>query len=68
MDSASTFAIIERQLAEWARDPAQLQEDDLTAPSAATIARLLSVAVSLRDHGAGPPARVVPTGDGGIAF
>lgn len=61
-------AIIEGRLAEWARDPAQLEDEDLTAPNAATIARAFLVARSLREQGAPPPCRVVPTGDGGIAF
>lgn len=60
--------IIEGRLADWARDPTQLEEGDLTAPNAATIARACLVASTLRDKGASPPDRVVPTGDGGIAF
>jgi hypothetical protein len=59
---------IQGQLADWARDPAQLAEDDLTAPNAATIARASLVASTLHENGAQSPNRVVPTGDGGIAF
>ena len=60
--------IIEGRLADWARDTTQLEEEGLTAPNAATIARAFLVASTLRDKGASPPDRVVPTGDGGIAF
>lgn len=60
--------IIEGRLADWTRDPTQLEEEDLTAPNAETIARACLVASTLRDKGASPPNRVVPTGDGGIAF
>src|SRR5690348_11187760 len=61
-------SLIEGQLAAWARDPTQLQEEDYTAPTTETIAQASSVASALRDQGAPPPSRVVPTGDGGIAF
>lgn len=69
ISSASAWsAFIDGQLASWARDPAQLEDDDVLAPSPTTITKASQVAASLRDHGAPSPTRVVPTGDGGIAL
>lgn len=60
--------LIDGPLASWARDPSQLDDDGLLAPSSATITKASLVAASLRDHGAPAPTRIVPTGDGGIAL
>lgn len=59
---------IEEQLAAWALNPSQFEGDDLVPPSAEAISRASTTAISLRDHGAPAPTRIVPTGDGGIAF
>jgi hypothetical protein len=69
ISSASDWsALIDGQLASWAHHPAQLKDDDVLAPSVATIRKASLVAASLRDRGAPSPTRVVPTGDGGIAL
>jgi hypothetical protein len=59
---------IDEQLPAWAENPSQLEDDDLVAPSLTTISRASTIAASLRAQGAPPPTRIVPTGDGGIAF
>ena len=68
MVSPMDNSLIDDQLAAWARDPTQLGDDGVQPPSTATITRASLVASALRDFGALPPTRVVPTGDGGIAL
>lgn len=60
--------LIEGQLDGWRRDPAQLEDDDVLAPTIDTIRRAIVVARSMRDQRLPPPDRIVPTGDGGIAL
>lgn len=59
---------IEEQLVEWALNPRQCEGDDVVPPNSATISHATVTAISLRDQGAPAPTRIVPTGDGGIAF
>ncbi|HEX7379782.1 MAG TPA: hypothetical protein VF278_21840 [Pirellulales bacterium] len=59
---------INEQLAAWTLNPGQFADDDVVPPNAATIACASATAISLRDQGAPAPTRIVPTGDGGIAF
>ena len=66
--SSEWSALIDGQLATWAHNPAQLEDDDVRAPSVAIIKKTSLVAASLRDHEAPAPTRIVPTGDGGIAM
>jgi hypothetical protein len=58
---------IER-LAAWSKDPHQLFEADLEAPATEVIQWTYELAQAIRDLGASPPLRVVPTGDGGIVL
>lgn len=67
-DAIAWSKLIDGQLASWIEDPAQLEEEDLLAPSPAILRRASLVAASLRDHNTPPPTRIVPTGDGGIAL
>jgi hypothetical protein len=67
MDAAwATY--IKEQLAAWALDTSQLEDDDIVPPNPATIDRASKAAIALRDQGAPAPTRIVPTGDGGVAF
>lgn len=66
--SGAWSRLINEKLVAWAQNPRQFEDDDITVPSAATISRASLVASSLRDQGAPAPSRIVPTGDGGIAF
>jgi hypothetical protein len=59
---------IDRRLIEWGRDPTQLEDDGLEAPSISTISLASKVAVSLRDLGCPAPTNVVPDTDRGIVF
>ena len=60
--------IIDADLVEWGRDPSQLEDENITAPSRVIIARASALAIGLRDEGWPPPNRVVPSGDGGIVL
>ena len=60
--------IIDVQLIEWGKDPSWLEDDGLEPPSRQIIGLACCVAQAMRDEGAPPPLRVVPDGDGGIAF
>lgn len=60
--------LIDSKLIEWGRDPSRLEDDDFVAPSKAIIYVAINVAEAFRDLGKAPPLRVVPNGEGGIAF
>jgi len=60
--------IIDSTLIEWGRDPAQLEDEGVTAPARAVIDRANELAMILRDRGVPPPKRVVTSPDGGVAF
>lgn len=66
--SAAWAKLIQGQLADWRRDPQQLEDEDIPPPSADTIDRVMTVAMAMHDQGLPPPDRIVPTGDGGIAL
>lgn len=55
-------------LSVWARDPQQLGDDGIEAPSGAMIRFAGDVAAVLRDRNVEPPERIVPDGDGGVVF
>lgn len=56
------------QLAAWARDPQQLSDEDIVAPSGRMIQLAMDVAAVMRDRNVEASDRVVPNGDGGIVF
>ncbi|MBN1345416.1 MAG: hypothetical protein JXQ73_22170 [Phycisphaerae bacterium] len=60
--------LIDTKLVEWGRNPRQLEEDDLVAPSVDSVEVACQVAMYFRDDGAPSPDWVVPNGDGGIVF
>jgi len=60
--------MIDDFLIEWGRNPQQLQEDDIDAPTVAAIQKAIDIARKCRDNGVAAPLRVVPDGEGGIAF
>ena len=67
-DRAGWQRIIDIHLIEWGRNPALFDPDEIVPPSAFIIDAACRVAMRLRDLGAACPLRVVPDGDGGIAF
>ena len=60
--------LIDRQLLEWLRDPSQIEDEGLDAPSATIIRLSLDLAESFRDRGLPAPASIVPDPNGGIVF
>lgn len=62
--------IIYDYLVEWGRNPSQLEDEGIVAPSVEIIGRASEVAMELRDALTPCPAplRVVADGEGGIAF
>lgn len=60
--------IIDGDLAEWSKNPEQFEDDGYKAPSLETIALAARIASACRDAGWPAPSRVVPDGEGGIAF
>lgn len=60
--------IIDQHLVEWGRDPSGFDSDEIVPPSREIIHAACHVAMRLRDENWAAPLRVVPDGDGGIAF
>jgi hypothetical protein len=60
---------IDEKLIEWGRDPSQLEDDGVDAPSPDVIRLAIEVASRYRDSGQwAPPDRVAPDPNGGIVF
>ena len=60
--------LIDKQFSSWARDPEQLSDDCIEAPSNGVVQLAMNIARVLRDQNVEAPDRVVPNGDGGIVF
>lgn len=60
--------VINEPLIDWGKDPSQLEDEGIEAPSRALITFVSEYAMCLRRFGWPPPLRVVPSGDGGIVF
>lgn len=60
--------VLETWLRKWARDPSQLEDDGIVAPSRETIELASEVAQQLSNLGLLAPKRVAASGDGGIVF
>ncbi len=61
-------AVVSGRLAEWERNPRQLEDDGIVAPSRETVHRAADIARELCALGLAAPQRVAATGDGGIVF
>jgi len=75
IDSAATGAnramwdrMIDSTLIEWVRGTAAMEDDGFVPPTPEVISRACEVAMALRDQGWVAPTRIVPDGEGGIAF
>lgn len=60
--------IIDNQLIEWGRDTFQFDEEDFVPPTKISIKRANDLATEFRNRCLPEPLRVVPDGEGGIAF
>ena len=60
--------VINEPLIEWGRDPSKIADEGIDPPTREMITFASEYAMHLRDRGCPPPDRVVPNGDGGIAF
>jgi hypothetical protein len=60
--------LMEKQLSSWARNPEQLGDEGIVAPSGGMVQLAIDVARVLRDQSVEVPDRVVPNGDGGVVF
>lgn len=72
-DTKSTWrtgwqAFIDTKLLEWLRDPEQLADEDVHAPSPKILRLAIDYAEKFRDEGFPPPASIVPDASGGIVF
>jgi len=60
--------VIDDYLVEWGRNPDQLEDEDLAAPSSKSLQFACNLAMDMRDQGLPAPLRVVPDGEGGVSF
>jgi hypothetical protein len=60
--------ILDRTLIAWSRDPRELEDDGLRAPTSEILALAGEFAMFCQRQGMAAPLRVVPDGAGGIAF
>ncbi|MDP6110622.1 MAG: hypothetical protein QF437_13405 [Planctomycetota bacterium] len=57
-----------RQLAAWKSDSSLLEDEGVESPQKRIVRSAEETGLSLKEHGISSPERVVPDGDGGIAF
>ena len=60
--------VIDKTLTSWLRNPSELEDDGIDAPSGAIIRLSLDLAESCMESGLAPPDRIVPDPNGGIVF
>lgn len=60
--------LIEGKLGGWLRDPKQLEDEGVDAPSKATLKLAISIGERLRDSGFSPPDSIVCDANGGVVF
>ena len=60
--------LIDGQLFGWVRNPEQLEDDDIEAPSRAAISAAYELALKMRDKKDPAPSRIAPDSEGGIVF
>lgn len=68
IDKEGWRIVINEPLIDWGRDPSQLEDEGIDAPSKSVIDFANQLALILRDEGSPAPNRVIPSGDGGIVF
>ncbi len=67
-ENCSGWELIDEKLKAWGLNPDQFDADEIIPPSRPIIYTARCVAIKLRNLGQPAPLRVVPDGDGGIAF
>jgi hypothetical protein len=60
--------LIDNTLAVWEKNPELLDDEGVDAPSRIIVGQAIVVANYLKEHGVSAPERVVPDGNGGLAF
>lgn len=60
--------LIDQKLLEWLRDPSQIEDDGIDAPSSTIVRLSLDLAERFREGGFPAPDRIVPDPNGGIVF
>ena len=60
--------LIDEKLLEWLRDPGQLEDDGIDAPTATILRLSLDLAERFREEGFPAPDDIVPDPNGGIVF
>lgn len=60
--------LIDHKLLDWLRDPSQLEDDGIDAPSETIIRLSLDLAEDCRDQGLPVPDSIVPDPNGGVVF
>jgi len=68
LNSDAWQRIIDNTLAEWERNPSEMQDAGIEPPSDETICHAIVFARQLRDQGLPAPTNVVPDPNGGIVF
>lgn len=59
---------IDTKLLEWLREPEQLADEGVDAPSPRIVRLATDYAEKFRDEGCPPPASIVPDANGGVVF
>ncbi|MDA0838830.1 MAG: hypothetical protein O3B01_15980 [Planctomycetota bacterium] len=67
-DREQRWQVLIDVLTDWAMHPEELDEDGLEPPTQDVIQRAAWLACNLCEAGVRPPTRIVPNGDGGLAF
>jgi hypothetical protein len=60
--------VVGYQLIKWVRNPGELEDDGLKAPTPAAIEKAIEISKRLLESSSPPPTTIVPDGIGGIVF
>ena len=60
--------LIDEKLLQWLRDPDQIEDDSIDAPTATIVRLSLDLAEKSREVGFPAPDRIVPDPNGGVVF
>ncbi|KKK71204.1 hypothetical protein LCGC14_2916260, partial [marine sediment metagenome] len=63
-----SWADVINKAKEWKKDLSQLEDEDVQPPNIETVDKAIELAGIYSKLGYEPPIRVLPTGDGGVAF